>query len=46
MPAGEGWFLAAIYDTEDGPYACYARPKASVLGSSEWLDEKLKAKGN
>jgi hypothetical protein len=28
-PEGAGWFLAAVYDTEDGPYACFARPKAS-----------------
>lgn len=28
-PKGDGWFLAAIYDTEDGPYACFTRPKAS-----------------
>lgn len=25
-PAGDGWLLAAIYDTEDAPYAMYARP--------------------
>ena len=25
-PDGEGWFLVAIYDTEDGPYACFGRP--------------------
>ena len=24
-PAGEGWFLAAIYDHEDGPHACWLR---------------------
>jgi hypothetical protein len=28
-PEGGGWFLIAIYDTEDGPYACFARPKAA-----------------
>jgi hypothetical protein len=26
-PQGEGWFLAGIYDTEDGPYACFTREK-------------------
>lgn len=26
-PEGDGWFLAAIYDTEDGPYAMFLRPK-------------------
>jgi hypothetical protein len=25
-PAGDGWLLAAIYDTEDAPYAMYVRP--------------------
>jgi hypothetical protein len=25
-PEGEGWFLLTVYDTEDGPYACFARP--------------------
>lgn len=25
-PEGGGWLLAAIYDTEDGPYALYVRP--------------------
>lgn len=25
-PNGDGWFLIAIYDTEDGPYAAYAKP--------------------
>lgn len=24
-PEGEGWLLAAIYDTEDGPVALYVR---------------------
>jgi hypothetical protein len=26
-PEGEGWFLIGIYDTEDGPYACFTRAK-------------------
>lgn len=26
---GNGYFLVAIYDTEDGPYACFAKPKPS-----------------
>lgn len=25
-PSGEGWVLISIHDTEDGPYAWYARP--------------------
>src|SRR3712207_3646266 len=25
-PAGEGWFIFAIYDTEDGPFCCFTRP--------------------
>jgi hypothetical protein len=31
-PEGEGWFLIAVYDTEDGPYACFARPQAAAAG--------------
>lgn len=26
-PKGDCWVLIGIYDTEDGPYACFARPK-------------------
>lgn len=29
-PDGEGWVLLAIYDTEDGPYACFARPNTKA----------------
>ncbi len=25
-PEGDGWKLAAIYDTEDGPYALFVKP--------------------
>lgn len=25
-PDGDGWFLGAIYDTEEGPVACWMRP--------------------
>jgi hypothetical protein len=25
-PKGDCWFLLAIYDTEDGPFACFTRP--------------------
>lgn len=25
-PDGDGWFLFALYDTEDGPHACFTRP--------------------
>jgi hypothetical protein len=28
-PEGAGWFLVAVYDTEDGPYACFARPRGA-----------------
>ena len=31
-PAGEGWLLAAIYDTEDGPVALYVRGADGVEG--------------
>jgi len=27
-PDGEGWFVVAIYDTEDGPHCAFARPTA------------------
>lgn len=30
MLASEGWFLLAIYDTEDGPNACFTRPKNNM----------------
>ena len=26
VPEGDGWFLFALYDTEDGPHACFTRP--------------------
>lgn len=26
VPAGDGWFFFALYDTEDGPHACFVRP--------------------
>jgi hypothetical protein len=26
-PKGDCWFLLAIYDTDDGPYACFTRRK-------------------
>lgn len=29
-PEGDGWFLLCVYDTEDGPYACFTRPQAKV----------------
>jgi hypothetical protein len=29
-PEGDGWFLLCIYDTEDGPHACFTRPKADI----------------
>jgi hypothetical protein len=28
-PEGAGWFLIGLYDTDDGPYACFARPKGA-----------------
>lgn len=27
VPTGEDWFLIAIFDSEAGPYAYYARPR-------------------
>lgn len=29
-PEGEGWFLAAVYDNEDGVWALFLRPKAAT----------------
>jgi len=29
-PAGEGWFLAAVFDTEDGPVATWLRQKPAA----------------
>lgn len=37
-PKGEGWFLLAIYDTEDGPYACFTRPKDATTGMLKTLE--------
>ncbi|WP_050985345.1 hypothetical protein [Rubrivivax gelatinosus] len=31
QPAGEGWFLGAIYAAEDGPVAVWLRPKGQAL---------------
>ena len=30
-PEGEGWFLYSIFDSDDGPQACYVRPKTNTL---------------
>jgi hypothetical protein len=34
-PEGDGWLLAAIYDTEDGPVALYVRRADGVPASAE-----------
>lgn len=41
-PDGEGWLLAAIYDTEDGPVALYVKraPIASDAASSAGADQE------
>jgi hypothetical protein len=40
-PEGAGWFLFGIYDTEDGPYACFTRPKESeASGGLTHADEE------
>jgi hypothetical protein len=31
-PKGDDWILGAIYDTEDGPVACWLRPLRVVTG--------------
>lgn len=33
-PQGDGWLLAAIYDTEEGPVALFVRNADGVLGTS------------
>lgn len=33
-PKGEGWFLIGIYDTEDGPAACFTR-QASISNNAK-----------
>lgn len=35
---GDSYFLIAIYDTEDGPYACFGKPKPSP---SELTDQEI-----
>lgn len=30
-PEGDSWFIAGIYETEDGPVCCFARPSQNVL---------------
>jgi len=30
QPKGDGWFLATIYDTEDGPCACWLKHRAQL----------------
>lgn len=42
-PQGEGWMLACIYDSEDGPVAMYVRPlalrqSAPMSPKAVWLD--------
>lgn len=37
LPAGDGWLLAAIYDTEDAPYAMYVRPFPAPTPTDEAL---------
>ncbi|MFA6204169.1 MAG: hypothetical protein WC710_13415 [Gallionella sp.] len=32
-PAGDGWLLVAVYDTEDGPYAMFVKPNANSTSS-------------
>lgn len=34
-PRGDGWFLLAIFDTEDGPVASYARRNEFAAGGSD-----------
>ena len=32
---GDGWVLAGVWDTEDGPQACFVRPNDGLSGPSE-----------
>ncbi|HEX8653088.1 MAG TPA: hypothetical protein VF708_19885 [Pyrinomonadaceae bacterium] len=36
-PLGDGWFLISISDSEDGPFACFARPK---MGGGDAAEER------
>lgn len=35
-PAGEGWFLLSIYDTEDGPAALFGRARPAINPAAAW----------
>ncbi|MBR8279753.1 hypothetical protein [Burkholderia vietnamiensis] len=39
-PAGDGWMLLEIYDTEDGPVALYVREKKPESMRERWKREK------
>lgn len=39
-PKGEDWVLLAIYDTERGPYAMFARPAPAVAPTRRWRDDQ------
>ncbi|WP_240049383.1 hypothetical protein [Burkholderia thailandensis] len=39
-PDGDGWVLLEIYDTEDGPYAQYAREKKHETLRERWIHEE------
>lgn len=39
-PAGDGWLLLEIYDTEDGPVALYVREKKPESMRERWKREK------
>jgi len=37
-PKGDGWLLAAKYDTEDGPYALFVKPNTALSGPTRPLE--------
>lgn len=39
-PDGDGWLLLEIYDTEDGPYALFAREKKPETMRERWKREE------
>ncbi|MBR7929443.1 hypothetical protein [Burkholderia ambifaria] len=43
-PAGDGWLLLEIYDTEDGPVALFVREKKRESNRERWKREEQEAR--
>lgn len=39
-PAGDGWRLISVFDTEDGPYALFVRPQLSTAAAPQPEERK------